>query len=90
MAFSNGGVIGNILPETVSIQDETMPTMASCLISYILGGEGGALFVTFNFNTSSTATAIRSSAKDAIQEDIRTLFGFTIPKSSIRMMNAPE
>ena len=90
MAFSNGGVVGNILPDTVSIQDETMPTMATCLVSYILGGEGGALFVTFNFNTASTAAAIRSSAKDVIQNDILNLFGFTIPKASIRMMNAPE
>jgi hypothetical protein len=90
MAFANGGAVGSIQVETISIQDEASPTTATCFITYLIAGEGGQLFAPYAFNTNSTAATIRSGAKDAVQAHVLETFGFTMPKAMIKMLNAPE
>lgn len=84
-----GGVIGWLAPETIAFLDEGQPTMATIQLAY-KGSDLAQDSFSFSWMTTATQGEIRSAAKDAIQADILSKTGVTVPKTQIKMLNSPE
>lgn len=85
----DGGVIGQLLFESIDFPDEGQPTLAYTTIQY-KPSQGAVETCNLAWLTTLTQAEVRSAAKDAIRQDIIDKLGVTIPKAQIKMLNAPE
>lgn len=85
-----GGVIGWMLPETISYPDDQDPLLAYTTVAFRVSQSQLDGSVNLVWRTNMTAAEARSAAKDAIRQDIIDKLGITIPKAQIKMLNSPE
>lgn len=87
--IGDGGVIGWLMPETITFPDESQPTLAYTSMQYKISpfSDGS---VNLSWLTTMTQAEVRSLAKDVIRQDIIEKFGITVPKAQIKMLNSPE
>lgn len=87
--IGTGGVIGWMLPDSISFPNEGEPTFAYTTVQYrVSGGDDNSC--TLSWYTTMTAAEVRSAAKDTIRQDVINKLGLTIPKAQIKMLNSPE
>lgn len=89
-SIGDGGALGWIDPATAEFPGSPAATTCIMQLAYKVSGEAAPQFMSFQTDTSFTQAAIRSDAKDAIQQNILDVFGTTIPKSAIKMSNSLE